>query len=381
MTWDSERNGVSVEFVGLGGLGTWNTFDRSHWLWDIDSGLLVSKFADLSSISTQLLFLLAQSDLEEWNSVKNQQEDGSDNKRPCVDGDTGCQLVAELLVVVVEPSSLTRDTIVSSNDVVCSKQTGQHRTGKSTNTVKTPNIQTVVNSNHVLDVNRVVASNCSESTDWNGKVNRHETSCWSDTNKTSNSTRAHSDGGPFTAASEVVEEHPSKATASSSKVGVNTGVKSSDGGISGRSSVESKPSEPQENSTQNDTCDRMRSVLRQVGTSNRVVSLTTDQSVGQGSETRSLVDWSSTGKVVSTEGCKPAVSVPCPHGTRAVNDSHPEKQEHHHWAQSSSLARTTEHNASGDHGKHSLEKAENNVRHSRQCVRISKNFHQAKIVQ
>ncbi|KAH3682193.1 hypothetical protein WICPIJ_006842, partial [Wickerhamomyces pijperi] len=60
---------------------------------------------------------------------------------------------------------------------------------------------------------------------------------------------------------------------------------------------------------------------------------------------------------------------------------HPAEQEHHHRSQSSSLASTTEHDASGNHGEHTLEKAEDNIRKSSSSVVVSQDLHQTEVIE
>ncbi|KAH3675705.1 hypothetical protein WICPIJ_009292 [Wickerhamomyces pijperi] len=140
-----------------------------------------------------------QSQLQEWDLVLDQQDGSSDDTGPTNDSTHTGQLVTDLDVVVVNPTTCNEGGTVSGSDVISGKDT-------------------------ILQVNGKVTTNGGDNTNDEGSPDRNETGTWGDTNQPGNGTRTQTNSGPLTAASEVIDKQPGQGTRGSSQVGVDVGA-------------------------------------------------------------------------------------------------------------------------------------------------------------
>lgn len=337
--------------------------------------------ANGSKIKTSMLLVLLNSNVESGNAVHDHKSNGGNTKRPRQNGSRAGELVSKLNIVVVHPSTGNGGSVKSSN-IVCGKEASQARANPSANSVESKHIETVVDSEEMLEGSGVVAANSGDDSNGNGSVNGNETGGRSDTDKTSNGTRAHADSGPSSVKADIVEEEPGHGTNTGSQVGVDKGISSSNGSVTGRTTVESKPAKPEENGAKDGGGDRVRlehweALALGIG----VVSLSANKSIGKGTGTRRHVDGATSGIVKATKDSDPASCAPGPAGDGSVDNGHPDEEEDHHRAETGTFVSTANHDHTSDGGEHALVKAKENIRDKRNHAGGAEHIHETKVVE
>ena len=112
-------------------------------------------------------------------------------------------------------------------------------------------IERIINANEELEFGRVVACDSANHTENDSRPRRNVTRGRSDGNEAGNGTRAPADSRPF-AFKSVIDQHPCKSTDRCSKIGNDAGHGCTKIAAESGTTVESKPSEPEENSSEND---------------------------------------------------------------------------------------------------------------------------------
>lgn len=239
---------------------------------------------------------------------------------------------------MVEPSPRDLSHTVVVGDGSLSKETSHHATDHTTDGVGGENIETVVNSDVKLDLGSKVASETTDESDSKRRRGTDVSSGGSDGDETRDGTGAEPDGGPLSLQSPI-EQHPGDTTDGSSQVGNDACLDGSEVGRESRSTVESKPTEPEEDCTE----DNVRGVVGLVGESLGTVtsSLTEVCGNGQVGSSGRDMDGRSTGKVETSEFVGPSVRVPGPACDWTVHDGHPNEDEDANGSRSCSLGETT----------------------------------------
>lgn len=186
------------------------------------------------------------------------------------------------------------------------------------------NIKSIVNAHDVLELGAVVASSGTNNAEDDSRPGWDETRSRSDGNETSDDTGAETNGGPLLLES-VVEETPGDTSNGSSQVGDNGSHDSTEVSTQGRTGVESEPSDPEEDGTDNDVSDVVRAVVEFVSTV--TTTLAEHQRVGESGGTGGNVHRSTTCEVETSELEYPTGCVPGPAGNRVVNDGGPDEHE------------------------------------------------------
>lgn len=83
-------------------------------------------------------------------------------------------------------------------------------------------------------------------------------------------------------------------------------------------------------------------------------SLTEDEGVSEGSESRTDMDWSSTREIETSHHERPTGRVPRPACNGIVDDGGPDEHEHHGWEHATSFRDGTDQECDRDAGKHTL---------------------------
>lgn len=205
-----------------------------------------------------------------------------------------------------------------------SKETGEEVSDDTTDTVDSIDIKRIVNTQDILELGTVVASSSTDNTKDNSGPGWDETRSRSNGNETSNNTGAETDGGPLLLES-VVKKTPGDTSNGSGQVGHNGGHDSAEVSTQGRTGVESEPSDPEENGTNDNVGDVVRAVVELVSTV--TTTLAEHQGVGESSGTGGNVHGSTTSKVETSELEHPTGWVPGPAGNGVVDDGGPDEHE------------------------------------------------------
>ena len=264
-------------------------------------------------------------------------DEGSDGEGPSESSSDFSELVSELNIVVVGPSTVDLGTVKSGNGSL-SEEGSHHGTNHSSNTVRGKDIKSLVDTKEELELCCEITSGTSDESNSDSGGSTDETSSGSDTDETGDSSGTESDNGPLSFKS-VIPKHPGKTTDRGGKVGNDTSHTSSHVGTESGSTVETEPTEPKEDCAEND----IGSVVGLVGESLGSVSpsLAEVECDSEGSSTGRDVDGGTTGKVESTKSSSPTVETPSPSGDRAVDDGQPDKDKDHDGSDSCSFSETT----------------------------------------
>lgn len=247
-----------------------------------DLDVVICKLSNLGIVNTHDLILLGRSKAETRNEVDNEENDAGADERVGKTADGVGQLVSELDVVLVEPSSRNDGSAVKVRNVVSSKETSKEVPDETTNTVNSINIKSIINAHDVLELGTVVASSSTDDTKDHGGPGWDVTRGRSNGDETSNDTRAETDSRPLLLES-VVENTPGDTSDRSSQVGDNSGHDGAEVGAQGRTGVETEPADPEEDGTDDDVSDVVRAVVEFV--SSVTTTLAEHQGVGQSGST------------------------------------------------------------------------------------------------
>jgi len=156
-------------------------------------------------------------------------------------------------------------------------------TNDTTNAVDSKDIEGIVNTDEVLEFGGIITGECTDNAKDDSGPGRNVAAGRSDGNETSDGTRAPTNGTPL-AIETVVNNHPCKPTHRSRKIGNNAGHSRSEIATECTTTVESEPTEPEENGSEDDVGDIVWSVVEFV--SSMTTALAQHDRVGKGSGTR-----------------------------------------------------------------------------------------------
>ena len=137
-------------------------------------------------------------------------------------------------------------------------------TNDTTNAVDSKDIEGIVNTDEVLEFGGIITGECTDNAKDDSGPGRNVAAGRSDGNETSDGTRAPTNGTPL-AIETVVNNHPCKPTHRSRKIGNNAGHSRSEIATECTTTVESKPSEPEEDCSENDMSNVVRTIIQFVG--------------------------------------------------------------------------------------------------------------------
>lgn len=185
-------------------------------------------------------------------------------------------------------------------------------------------IESVINSKEELELSSVVACNGTNHTEDESSPGSDESRAGGDGNKTSNDTRAETDGRPL-AFQSVVHQTPGHTSNGGSQVSDNGSHNRTQVGRESRAGVESEPADPQEHGADDNVGDIVRAVVELVGSV--ATTLAQHQGVGERGRSGSNVHGGTTSEVKTSELEHPSRRVPCPAGDGVVDDSGPDEHE------------------------------------------------------
>src|SRR2546421_3881588 len=122
-------------------------------------------------------------------------------------------------------------------------------------------VKCVVDTQNVLQLSRIVCCGRPNNTIYNSRPCRHVTRARSNGHKTCNNTRAESNSRPL-ALESVVKSTPSDASYASSQVGDNGSHHGTHVGGKSRTSVESEPTNPEEDSADSNVSNVVGSIVK-----------------------------------------------------------------------------------------------------------------------
>lgn len=255
-----------------------------------DLDVIVGKLSELVVIHTEELGFLRGTELETWDSVDGVADDAGDNKGVGGAGEDVGELDAELLPVSVEPSScdLHVDTIHADN-VISTEDSVKDEADHAGDAVLREHIHSIVNAEVVLDLGSVVANNTRADTEDDRSPWWDETGSRGSSNETRNQTGTETDHRPLLSKTEI-EKSPGNGRHDGGQVGVPASHNSTKVGAESGSTVESQPSEPKQNGTESDERDVVRTEVEH----HLFLTLSENERVGQGANSRCDFDWSTT---------------------------------------------------------------------------------------
>lgn len=203
----------------------------------------------------------------------------------------------------------------------------------------------------------------------------NETGSRSSSNESRDGTRAPANHGPLLGKTEI-KKAPSHGSKHGSEARVPASHNRTKVGTKGGATVESKPSEPEENGAKSDEGDVVWSEVHH----HSFVSSTEDPGVGKGRETRSDFDRDASSVVENAVLEAPSVGVPNPECQGAIDQSCPEKSENHAGNNTTAFRNRSDREASSDSAEHHLvERVEKGGDESRANRRATEDLLQTKV--
>ena len=155
-------------------------------------------------------------------------------------------------------------------------------------------IQSIINADEEFEFGGVVASSSANNAENNSRPSWNVTRPWCDRDEACDNSGAEADRGPFPFES-VVKDTPGNASDRSSQVGDDRGHDRAQIRTQCRTSIESEPSNPEEDGADNDVGDIVRPEVEFMGAVS--ASLAEHQGIGQSSRTRGDVHRGSTSEI------------------------------------------------------------------------------------
>lgn len=217
-------------------------------------------------------------------------------------------------------------------------------------------IHRVINFNPVLDLGRKVGNDAGDNTEYNGSPRSDEARGGSGGDKARNETRAPADHRPL-ARKAPIKKNPGHGAEHTSEVGVPAGHGSTKVGTEGRTTVESEPAEPQEDSAKGDE----RNVVRAEVEHHLLLATAENHRVGKRRHTRNDLDGSAAGVVENAPAEGPTARSPNPTCDRAVDECGPDEGEDEERHEAATLSDSACNNGGGDGAELHLVEGEEKV--------------------
>lgn len=300
--------------------------------------IVVGELSELGIVDTEDFGLLRAAEGKTWDEVHDEKDNAGSTEGVCETSNGVGKLVGKLNVVTVDPSTWNDSGAIEMSYVVRGKDTSQQVSDDSSNTVLSEDIEGVVNVDEELELGGVVACGSSDNTVDNSGPWWDVSRSWSDGDETSDDTGAETNSGPLLLKT-VIEQAPGDSTDGSSNVGNQASHNSTDVGSTGRSTVESEPSNPEENGTEDNVGDVVWAVVEFVSAVS--ASLSKHERVSQSSRSRRNMDWSSSGEIETSHLVRPSVGVPGPAGKWVVDYGGPDEHEDDGWKHATTLSSGT----------------------------------------
>jgi len=229
----------------------------------------------------------------------------------------------------------------------------------TTDAVDSKDIEGIIDTNEELEFGGIITSQCADNAKDDGRPGRNVTRGGSDGNETSDGTGAPTDSTPLTFET-VIKNHPCKSADGSRKIGNNAGHGCSEIAAQCTTTVEPEPTKPEENGSEDDVGNIVRSVVEFV--SPVATALAQHDRVCKGGGTRRDVDRSTTGEIETSENKHPTVWVPCPAGDGIIDNGCPYEDEDAARKHSSSFSGSADGKCGSNCCEHTLEDGEGEIR-------------------
>ena len=161
---------------------------------------------------------------------------------------------------MVEPASRDLGEAVEMSYVVCGEERGEDVADKTSNGVLGEDIEGVVDAEDELELGGIVGACGSDDSVDDCRPGGHESGTGSNGNETSHNSRAESNCGPF-AFETVIKDTPGDTSDAGGQVGYNCGHDSAHVGCESGTSVESEPTNPEEDGTDDNVCNIVRTII------------------------------------------------------------------------------------------------------------------------
>jgi len=165
--------------------------------------------------------------------------------------------------VLIDPATVDLGSPIQVGNVIGSEETCQKISNQTANTVNGENIKSIVDVKQELELGGIIASNASDNAEDHSSPGGNETTARSDGDKSSNDTATEPDSRPF-AFETVVEDAPSETPDAGGKVGDDRCHDGTEVSGQGGTSIEPEPTNPEENSADNNLSDVVRTVVELV---------------------------------------------------------------------------------------------------------------------
>lgn len=307
---------------------------------------------DLSQIDTEQLVVLASPEVATRNTVDSKQEDHGEDERPTHTRERVGKLVTKLNPVMVDPTTTDRGDAVKVGHTRIGKESSKDVADKTTNTVRSKDIKSVIVAKNVLEASGKVACGTTDDTESQGRGGSNVTGSRCDSNQTRNGTGTESHSRPL-AFEPPIPEHPSQATDGSRNVGHHHRLNRPQVGTDLGTTVEAEPTEPEEDGAEDDVGDVVRTVSQLFGTV-AITSAEEDRD-GEGSGTGRDVHGCTSCEIETTHNVGPTeTDVPSPVGDGVVDDGSPAEGEDEDGTETGTISEGTTSDDDGDSGKHQL---------------------------
>lgn len=244
----------------------------------INANVVVSELSHLSIIDTNNLGFLRSAESAPRDEVHNPEDDGGRDQRVREAGAAVSSLIAKLDPVVVNPTTTDDGDAIKSGNVLLSEKSGEEISDDTTDSMGREDIKWVIVVEDKLELGGEVAYCASDDTEGNRGGWTNESRSGGNGDETDDGTRAESDDRPLLLKAVILEnidkplarqrnskhtypEHPGKSSDGGSLVGDDASVGSPQVGAESRSTVETEPTKPEEDSAD----DNVRRVVWLVG--------------------------------------------------------------------------------------------------------------------
>jgi len=149
-----------------------STFDRETSVMDRASFTLklneiICELSHLGIIGSNDLLLVGNTETESRNKVHDEKNEAGSEERVSKTSAATCELISELDIVVVQPSTRDHGEAIKMSYVVSSKESGQDVADETTNTMGSENIDGIIDIHIVLEFGSEIADDTSNDTEDN----------------------------------------------------------------------------------------------------------------------------------------------------------------------------------------------------------------------
>lgn len=199
-------------------------------------------------------------------------------------------------------------------------------------------IERVVAAEEVLQLGGVVACDTTTGTKYNGRPRRNVSRAGCDSDKTRNNTRAETNSRPL-ALEAVVNQTPSDASDAGSQISNDSSHNSTQVSSQSRTSVETKPADPEEYGADNNVSYVVGAIVELLGAV--APSFSEHIRVCECGATRGNMHGSSASKVQTAHFIGPSRSVPGPAGDGVVDECGPDEHVDDAWEDPASFSNSS----------------------------------------